>query len=88
MKAVLQYRASAGFRNEFVNHAFVESIRCELGIKLRYRDVDEADGTFALHDPQSAWTTGFGTENVAPRLDHVIFGRKLCKSRDIARSAV
>lgn len=45
--------------------AFVEKMRRELGIKARYRSVDEADGALALREPQGAYAREITTENDA-----------------------
>ena len=47
--------------------AFVERVKRELGMKAQHRDIDEADGAYALREPRSAYTTVFGTESDALR---------------------
>ncbi len=36
------------------SQAFVEGVKRELGLKARHRDIDEADGPYALREPRSA----------------------------------
>ena len=54
------------------SHAFVEKVGCELGIRAKYREVDDADGKYALPEPRGAYTNSFGAENSALRLDYTI----------------
>ena len=35
--------------------AFVETVKNDLGVKARHRDVIEADGTYALREPSEAY---------------------------------
>ena len=51
---------------------FVERVKRELGMKAQHRDVDEADGAYALREPRSAYTSDFGTENDALRTKNTI----------------
>jgi putative transposase len=43
--------------------SFVEAIQHELGVKARYRDVREADGTYTLREPMIPYLHGFDKEN-------------------------
>ena len=52
------------------SEAFVEKVKRELGMKAKHRDVDEADGTCVLREPRGAYTSTFGTENSALRLEN------------------
>ncbi len=49
------------------SQAFVEGVKRELGMKAQHRDIDEADGAYALREPRSAYTTDFGIESDALR---------------------
>ena len=55
------------------SRAFVEEVKSELALKAQYRDVDEADGSYALREPASAYTDSFGTENSVLRAENAIF---------------
>jgi len=54
------------------SHAFVEKVGGELGIKARYREVDDPDGKYVLPEPRGAYTSSFGAENCPLRLDYTI----------------
>jgi hypothetical protein len=54
------------------SHAFVERIKRALGIRARYREVDEASGTYALCEPQGAYAGGFAAENSTLRPKNTI----------------
>jgi len=54
------------------SEAFVETVKCELGLKAQLRDIDEADGAYALREPRSAYTAVFGTESEALRPKNTI----------------
>jgi REP-associated tyrosine transposase len=55
------------------SQAFVEKVKHELATKAGHRDVDEADGTYALREPASAYTGSFGTENGVLSAGNAIF---------------
>jgi len=54
------------------SQAFVEKVKRELAMKAGHRDVDEADGTYALREPASAYTGSFGSENGILRAENAI----------------
>ena len=54
------------------SEAFVETVKRELGLKAQHRDIDEADGAYALREPRSAYTAVFGTESEALRPKNTI----------------
>ena len=45
--------------------AFVETVKNDLGVKARHREVVQADGAYALHEPSEAYTGNFTGENEA-----------------------
>ena len=45
------------------SRAFVENVKRELGIRARYREVDEASGTCVLRELPIAYTCNFATQN-------------------------
>ncbi len=55
------------------SQAFVEKVKRELAMKAQYRDVDEADGSYALCEPAIAYTGGFGAKNSVLRAENAIF---------------
>jgi putative transposase len=59
------------------SEAFVERLKRELGMKAQHRDIDEADGAYALGEPGSAYTNDFGTESDALRPKNTIPGHEI-----------
>jgi putative transposase len=45
------------------SQAFVQKVRSELGIKARYRNIDDAGEACVLREPQNAYSGSFGIEN-------------------------
>jgi hypothetical protein len=45
--------------------AFVEKVKSELGIKAMHREVEQADGTYALRESSEAYGGEFAQENEA-----------------------
>ncbi len=45
------------------SEAIVESFKRKLGMKAQHRDIDEANGAYALREPGRAYTAIFGTES-------------------------
>lgn len=59
------------------SQAYVERVKRLLEITARHREVDEANGTYALREPLGAYTDGFDTENSALTPDNtVLFAEK------------
>ena len=54
------------------SQAFVEGVKCEIGMKARHRDIDEVDGACPLREPRSAYRTDFGIESDALRRKNTI----------------
>lgn len=52
------------------SQAFVEKVKRELGMRARYREVDETDGTCVLREAPGAYTSDFGPENDTLRPDN------------------
>ncbi len=61
---------------------FVEKVKVELGIKARYRDIGEADGTFALRESRRPYTPVFSGESDAPRSDNTLPWEKTLESTE------
>ena len=55
------------------SQAFVEKVKRELAMKAQYRDVDEADGSYALREPARAYTGSFDAKNSVLRAENAIF---------------
>jgi REP-associated tyrosine transposase len=55
------------------SQAFVEKVRQELALKARHRDVDGADGTYALREPALAYAGNSGTETDVLRPKNAVF---------------
>ncbi len=53
------------------SHAFIEKMRAELGMKARYREIDEANGTCTLREAKGSYTNGFNSENHALRSNNI-----------------
>lgn len=56
--------------------AFVEKVKVELGIKARYREIGEADGTFALRESRRPYAPVFSGESDALRPDNTLLWDK------------
>ena len=48
-------------------------VKQELSLGARHRDVEEADGIYALREPANAYRCDFGTENAALRAKNAVF---------------
>ena len=55
------------------SQAFVEKVKRELAMKAQHRNFDEADGSYALREPASAYTGSFGAKNSVLRAENAIF---------------
>jgi REP element-mobilizing transposase RayT len=55
------------------SQAFVEKVRHELAMKARHRDVEEAEGSYALRQPWFPYTCDLGPENDALRPKNTVF---------------
>lgn len=55
------------------SQAFVENVKRELAMKARYRDVDEADGSYALREPANTYTGSLGAKTSVLRTENAIF---------------
>jgi putative transposase len=58
------------------SQAFVEKVKRELALKARHRNVNEANGTYALREPARAYTGNFGTENGLLRAENAVFWKR------------
>jgi len=52
--------------------AFIETVKNDLGVKARHRDVIEADGSYALREPSEAYAGKFTDKNDALRLENTV----------------
>ena len=52
--------------------AFIETVKNDLGVKARHRDVIEADGSYALRKPSDAYAGKFTGKNDALRLENTV----------------
>jgi len=55
------------------SQAFIAKVKQELSLGARHRDVEEADGIYALREPPNAYRCDFGTENAALRVKNAVF---------------
>ena len=53
--------------------SFVEKIPLELGIKAKYRDVNEAPGTYTLRESEWPYTPIFDPKSEPLRLKNTVF---------------
>ena len=56
---------------------FVETVKGELGLKETYREVIEADRTYALREAAQTYGLKFAAESEALRSQNTVFGMKL-----------
>ena len=69
------------------NQAYIEELKRQLGIGAVHREVDEANGPYALREPMCAHTYGFDTGNSALTPDNtILLAEKDCKSSCLAWS--
>jgi putative transposase len=52
---------------------FVEKVQGELGLKARYREVIEADGTYALRDAAQSYGLDFPDEREPRNIQNTLF---------------
>ena len=52
--------------------AFVETVKNDLGVKARHRDVIEADGSYALREPSEAYAGKFTGKIEALRTQNTV----------------
>jgi hypothetical protein len=52
--------------------AFVETVKNDLGIKARHREVARADGTYALREPAEAYARNLTGENEALSSENIL----------------
>ena len=52
--------------------AFIETVKNDLGVKARHRDVIDADGSYALREPSEAYAGKFTGKNDALRLENTV----------------
>ena len=57
-------KVNADRQRQRYNREFkLEAVRLlELGLKAQHRDIDDANGAYALREPRTAYTRDFGTE--------------------------
>lgn len=55
------------------SHAFVENVKRELAMKAKYRDIDEADGSYSLREPANSYTGSLGAKTSVLRTENAIF---------------
>ncbi len=54
------------------SQAFVENVKRKLAMKAKYRNVDEADGSYALREPTSAYRGSLGVKTGILRTENAI----------------
>jgi hypothetical protein len=54
------------------NLAFLEKVKSELGVKALHRELEEADGTYALREHGEAYTPQFALQNEPLRLENTL----------------
>jgi putative transposase len=52
--------------------AFIETVKDDLGVKAKHRDVIEADGSYALREPREAYAARIGQPTDALRFENTI----------------
>jgi nitric oxide synthase oxygenase domain/subunit len=57
----------------FESRPFVEKVKGELGLKATYREVIEADGTYALREAAQTYGLKFAAESEALRSKSTVF---------------
>ena len=55
------------------SQAFVEQVKRELALRARHREIEGADGSYALREPVGTYTGVFGSENACLRAENQIF---------------